>query len=145
MCSASHTYQTKYTITTHACLVFALPAAIMETCPTFIKIGLNPVGPIFGINPQNVLSPKMLEESSCLKENPLLLMTLTFTVWCSLRLREEVGNIKTTNNLQSIAETFHQSPKKKNMLVCLHLCLTLQISIQVYVGLQRKNGLNSLL
>ncbi len=39
-------------------------------------------------------------------------MTLIFTVWCSLRLREEVGNIETTNHLQSIAETFHQSPKK---------------------------------
>ena len=108
MCTGSLSFQKMYTMTTHACLVFALPAAILDSCHIFTQIGVNPVGPIFNINP--VLSPEILERS-ILKENPLLLMTHTFTLWCSRRLKEEIGIVKTTDHLQAIAESLKSSGK----------------------------------
>ena len=107
MCTGSLSFQKVYTMTTHACLVFALPAAILDSCHIFTKIGVNPAGPIFNINPCN---PEKLE-TSILKENPLLLMTHTFTLWCSRRLKEEIGIVKTTDHLQAIAESLKSSGK----------------------------------
>ena len=106
-CTGSLSFQKLYTVTTHACLVFALPAAILDSCHIFTKIGVNPAGPIFNINPCN---PEKLE-TSILKENPLLLMTHTFTLWCSRRLKEEIGIVKTTDHLQAIAESLKSSGK----------------------------------
>lgn len=116
MCTGSLSFQKMYTMTTHACLVFALPAAILDSCHIFTQIGVNPVGPIFNINPCDVLSPEILE-TSILKENPVLLMTHTFTLWCSRRLKEEIGRVKTTDHLQTIAESFKWSGENASSLM----------------------------
>ena len=112
MCTANLTYHKMYTIPRqHAGLVFALQFALVDSCTTFFRMGVNPVGPIFNINPHDVLSSKMVE-TSCLKEDPLLLMTMTYILWCTRRLKDEVGIVRTTDHLQTMAESLSLSSKK---------------------------------